>query len=129
MRGNKGFTLIELLAVIVILAIIALIATPLTINVINDAKLKADENSAYGVLDGARLYYAEQMLKDNSSIGVDGVEVAVSSLTLSGEGPVNNATVTYGTDGKISISVMKFKNGGCFIVDAGQLKDETCPTE
>ena len=35
---NKGFTLIELLAVIVILAIIALIATPIIINIINDAR-------------------------------------------------------------------------------------------
>ena len=35
---NKGFTLVELLAVIVILALIALIATPIILNVINDAK-------------------------------------------------------------------------------------------
>lgn len=35
---KKGFTLIELLAVIVILAIVALIATPLILNVIDDAK-------------------------------------------------------------------------------------------
>ena len=35
---KKGFTLIELLAVIVILAVIALIATPIVINIINNAK-------------------------------------------------------------------------------------------
>ena len=47
---NKGFTLVELLAVIVILAIIALIATPIVLNVINDAQKGADARSveAYG---------------------------------------------------------------------------------
>ena len=42
---KKGFTLIELLAVIVILAIIALIATPIILNIINDAREKANERS------------------------------------------------------------------------------------
>ncbi len=42
---NKGFTLIELLAVIVILALIALIATPIILNVINDAKKQAAKDS------------------------------------------------------------------------------------
>ena len=38
---KKGFTLIELLAVIIILAIIALIATPIILNVIDDARKSA----------------------------------------------------------------------------------------
>ena len=41
---NKGFTLVELLAVIVILA---LIATPIILNVINDAKKQAAKDSFY----------------------------------------------------------------------------------
>ena len=48
---NKGFTLVELLAVIVILAIIALIATPIILNVINDAKKEAAKDSFYGYMD------------------------------------------------------------------------------
>ena len=48
---NKGFTLVELLAVIVILALIALIATPIILNVINDAKKQAAKDSAYGYMD------------------------------------------------------------------------------
>ena len=48
---NKGFTLIELLAVIVILALIALIATPIILNVINDAKKEAAKDSFYGYMD------------------------------------------------------------------------------
>ena len=43
---KKGFTLIELLAVIVILAIIALIATPVILNIINDAREGAQKISA-----------------------------------------------------------------------------------
>ena len=41
---RKGFTLIELLAVIVILAVIALIATPIILNMINDAKKRASKD-------------------------------------------------------------------------------------
>ena len=48
---NKGFTLVELLAVIVILAIIALIATPIILNVINNAKKEAAKDSFYGYMD------------------------------------------------------------------------------
>ena len=43
-KRNKGFTLVELLAVIVILA---LIATPIILNVINDAKKQAAKDSFY----------------------------------------------------------------------------------
>ena len=51
MDKKKGFTLVELLAVIVILAIIALIATPIILNVINDAKKEAAKDSAYGYIE------------------------------------------------------------------------------
>ena len=43
---KKGFTLMELLAVIVVLAIIALIATPIVLNLINNARVGAAEQSA-----------------------------------------------------------------------------------
>ena len=43
---KKGFTLIELLAVIIILAIIALIATPIILNVIEDARKSAGKSEA-----------------------------------------------------------------------------------
>ena len=56
---NKGFTLVELLAVIVILALIALIATPIILNVINDAKKQAAKDSAYGYMDAVREIYSK----------------------------------------------------------------------
>lgn len=56
---QKGFTLLELLAVIVVLAIIALIATPIVIKVIDSAEKGAFEDTAYGLISAAKIYYAE----------------------------------------------------------------------
>ena len=63
MKNKKGFTLIELLAVIVILAIIALIATPIILNMIDNAKKGAAKDSAYG--------YIEAIDFQNSMSGID----------------------------------------------------------
>ena len=61
---EKGFTLIELLAVIVILPIIALIATPMILNVIEEAKQKSAivsaENYMYGIEQYVVLQEAEK---------------------------------------------------------------------
>ena len=48
---KDGFTLVELLAVVVILAVVALIATPIILNVINDAKKSSIKQSAIGYVD------------------------------------------------------------------------------
>ena len=66
MDKNKGFTLVELLAVIVILALIALIATPIILNVINDAKKQAAKDSAYGYMDAVEKYIVSSELEDKS---------------------------------------------------------------
>ena len=63
---NKGFTLVELLAVIVILALIALIATPIILNVINDAKKQAAKDSVYGYMDAVEKYIVSSELEDKS---------------------------------------------------------------
>ena len=68
---KKAFTLIELLAVIIILAIIALIATPIVLDVINDARRSASKSAAAMVLDSAKLYYAEQYIKPNNFEGYE----------------------------------------------------------
>ena len=59
---RKGFTLIELLAVIIILAAIALIATPTILNVIDNARRKAFEETARGYYNAARYTYDEMYL-------------------------------------------------------------------
>ena len=64
--NKKGFTLVELLAVIVILALIALIATPIILNVINDAKKQAAKDSAYGYMDAVEKYIVSSELEDKS---------------------------------------------------------------
>ncbi|MBE6160208.1 MAG: prepilin-type N-terminal cleavage/methylation domain-containing protein [Lactobacillales bacterium] len=66
-QNKKGFTLIELLAVIVILAIIALIATPIILNMINDARESAAKDSAYAYLDAAETYVAMNMMFTTSN--------------------------------------------------------------
>lgn len=65
-KNTKGFTLIELLAVIVILAVIALIATPIIMNVINDAKNGANKDSAYGIVKAIETEIAQKMVKDST---------------------------------------------------------------
>ena len=60
---KKGFTLIELLAVIVILAIIALIATPIVLNIIDDAKKESDLRSGEFYLKSLELSIAQATLE------------------------------------------------------------------
>ena len=96
-KKRKAFTLIELLAVIIVLAIIALIAMPIIFNVIENAKLKSLENSAYGVVDAVRLYYMENLMNsDNGEVPLNG---SVTTLSLSGEHPIGGTwTIENGKD-------------------------------
>lgn len=64
-QNKKGFTLIELLAVIVILAIIALIATPIILNMINDAKDSAAKDSALAYQKAAETYVTMHEMSSN----------------------------------------------------------------
>ncbi len=78
-QNKKGFTLIELLAVIVILAIIALIATPIILNMINDARKSAAKDSAYAYLDGAEKYITMNMM-NSASNGTLNTEYSVAPV-------------------------------------------------
>ncbi len=74
---KKGFTLIELLAVIIILAIVALIATPIILNVINDARVSAGRSEAQMIYSGINNYCATSamgnQLNGKTDICADGV--------------------------------------------------------
>ena len=60
---KKGFTLIELLAVIIILAIVALIATPIILDVVEDARKSAGLSESNMILSGINNYCATEEIK------------------------------------------------------------------
>lgn len=102
---KKGFTLIELLAVIIILAVIALIATPVVLNVIETAKNKALVNSAYGIVDAAKLEYTESLLsgtvKKSGSAGelkVSGEKASAGTWEVTEAGTITITGVKFASD-------------------------------
>ena len=109
MNKNKGFTLVELLAVIVILAIIALIATPIILNVINDAKKQAAKDSAHGYVDAVDKYIVSSELEDESIPDRGSIEIENGSVK-SYELEIDGYLVSNGEVGKVSIT-KKFENG------------------
>ena len=124
---KKGFTLIELLAVIIILAVIALIATPAVLNVIDNAKKDADKNSAYGLIDGAKLYYTEQLLKNSGSFA--GYECSFSNgtgcdyLQISGNKPTTG-TISISENGMVNGKVA-FNENEFYICNSKVLEEES----
>ena len=101
MRNKKGFTLIELLAVIIILAVIALIATPIVLNVIDNARKSANKDSAYGLLDSAKLYYMESLLDESKSLSGN----LIYKINVSGRKP-DSGEVYVNNKGEIALSVV-----------------------
>ena len=83
MKNKKGFTLIELLAIIVILAIIAVITVPIVLNIIENARKGAVQNSALGYIDAVDKYYASRLSVDSSFQLVDGIYSIVDNGYLS----------------------------------------------
>ncbi len=105
MCKEKGFTLIELLAVIVILTVIALIAIPTVLNIIEKARKSAFQNSAYGIMESARLYYVENII-DNKELGdkVFSYEEEENELKYKGTRP-KGGTIIVKSNGKIEMSI------------------------
>ena len=62
-KCKNGFTLIELLAVIIILAIVALIATPIILDVVDDARKSAGLSESNMILSGINNYCATEEVK------------------------------------------------------------------
>ncbi len=109
--NKKGFTLIELLAVIIILAVIALIATPIVLNVIENARKEAKVNSAYGVVDAAKYVYLESLM--SGTVSTSGY---ASDLKVSGEKPTAGTwkvDANSTTDPVITIDGVKFDGYIC----------------
>ena len=94
MKNKKGFTLIELLAVIVILAIIALIATPIVLNMINNARKSAAKSSALGYIEAIEYNngFAESEQAGYTKINGENLDVTSSTfdnLKLKGKRPTS----------------------------------------
>lgn len=94
---KKGFTLIELLAVIIILAIVALIATPIILNVVDDARQSAARSEASMIVSGVNNYCATAAMKNQldgtEDICANGVEpTEVSTMVNLGNAEVTSIT-------------------------------------
>ena len=128
--NKKGFTLIELLAVIVILAIIALIATPIVLNIINDAKeesglrsaefyLKSLELSiAQAVLDGQNIEDGTYNIMPNGNLCLENYQENNKQVVCndSGDGNPNNNELIVEVKGKVPAS-------GTIAIQNGQVGD------
>ena len=110
MNNKKGFTLIELLAVIVILAVIALIATPLIMNVIDEAKKGAAKNSANGVIEAGALKLAHDIESVTSGAFQGKTYTETSNLEFKGTKP-SKFTLTF--NGKGEAEFKGFISGYC----------------
>ncbi len=103
---RKGFTLIELLAVIVILAVIALIAVPIILNIVSKSKKSAFLDSAYGLVESAKLLYAESILdgglSEEKTFSFDNGKP--EGLNYSGSGPKGGMLIIT-PNGEISIAI------------------------
>ena len=119
MKKKNAFTLIELLAIIVILAIIAVITVPIILNIIENSRKGAAQDSAYGFKDSVNKYYVGELSK-NLDYGVLNGEYTVTNgiLTKTGTSDVLNIE----TDGtKPTSGSLTYENnvltGGCLVID------------
>ena len=107
---NKGFTLIELLAVIVILAIIALIATPIIINIINDARTQAKTRSAELVYTGVQYAYTSSLYGSASGTTISTEPTAAQlAAKFTVENTMINPTGTPEAAGTVANDATSFK--------------------
>ena len=127
---KKGFTLIELLAVIIILAIIALIATPIILNVIEDARKSAGKSEAQMIYTGINNYCATSAMKsqldETEDICADGVTTEeVSKMVSLGNAEVLEVEYSNGKVANLVVNSNAHKftlcSSGTFAMD-----DEEC---
>jgi type IV pilus assembly protein PilA len=102
MKNKNGFTLIELLAVIVILAIIALVAVPIVLNMINSARKKSAESSAYGFIDAIEYNngFAQTEQPGYTEINGTNLDATTIDVKMKGKKP-SSGTVTI-ENGKVT---------------------------
>ena len=131
MKRYNGFTLIELLAVIIILAIVALIATPIILDVIEDARISAGQSEAQMILGGINNYCATEDVKyqlDNSYTKICTTDMDKEDVpTMVNLGNATIESIKYnGT--KLTELVIKSNNHTFTLCPSGQfaMDDEEC---
>ena len=135
---NNAFTLIELLAVIIILAIVALIATPIILDVVEDARISAGKSEAQMILGGINNYCASsEMKKQMGTLGSEDIDCSIkSSFTEEEIGKMlnlGNAKVISNSysNGKVTGLVIKSNNHKFTLCSNGQfaMDGEECGGE
>lgn len=97
MKSKKGFTLIEVLAIIIILAIIAVITVPIVLDVIDNSKIGAAKDSAYGYINSVnKLYVSKSMSNPDYEVPDSYYKVSdlkTMGVSVSGDEPSGNSWV------------------------------------
>lgn len=110
---KNGFTLVELLAVIVILAVISLITVPMVLNVIDKANRGALQDSAYGLVESANIYYAKNMdeIEEHLVFNIDdSSQTSTTGKDLGFKGNVKSSgLVVITAEGKVSVCLVGSK--------------------
>ena len=108
-----GFTLIELLAVIVILAVIALIATPLIMNVIDQAKEESTKRTVQNIQKGAETFLmSEQTLDPNYTFSLADYEFSGNQFGKGTEDERIN--IAFNDNNQASVAV--YENNKCYYI-------------
>ena len=134
-QNKKGFTLIELLAVIVILAIIALIATPIILNMINEARKSSAKSSTLGYIDAIEYNNGFAQLGTDAGTGDyvmintdNDITTATTGATallgshLKGKAPDEGSIVVDSATGKVTSAKVRYGNYSCKYAN----NDATC---
>jgi len=106
---KKGFTLIELLAVIIILAVVSLIATPIVLNVINDARKSAALSEGNLVLKGINSYCEQIEMKKELGDGLDEEDIDCKKVTTLTSADLSK--MVSNLDGNTTIDKITLENG------------------
>lgn len=106
-----GFTLVELLVVISVLGIVALISTPIITDILEKSKKNAFSRSAYGILESANNFYAQEIMKNNNfneatfTVKNESMTFKNYKLDINGVVPIGNSQVIISSDGRIYINI------------------------
>lgn len=106
MKNEYGFTLIELLAVIAIISILAVVTTPTVLKVVTKSQKGTAQNSAYGLINAAKNYYAAEMADYAVTNNVTfRFPEDSNKLKIKGDSP-NSGTLIINPEGKITLAVV-----------------------